>query len=571
MPDSPYLRALFETPDLFVAVLDGDGNLLEANEASLDFIDRELEKLRGEEFWHTPWWDHCEELQEKLRRRFKEVKGGTTARFEADHFSPDGERVAVDFILSKVKVKGSRVRFLALGRDITEREEAEGKLEESEKRFRIVTEGSSQGVYLFQDDRFKFMNERFVEMSGYSREELKEMHYTRLVHPDFREKIVGWTKQALEGDSSGLPRRNEFKVLTKSGDVIWVSITPSLVHFEGRPAIVGNVVEITERKRAEKALKEEKGKLRKLHDAVDQLQRKSTEKELLQATMEAAKDILNFEACAVALLEDDYLVDKVLSSSIDPEDTAKFEVGEGIVGKTFRQGETIWGKDLSRCSEAKPVKESFKGFISVPIGEMGNFQVVSREVGGFDKRDVELAEILVGHLREELKRVRLEEKLRQQAVRDPLTDIYNRRYFNENLQKEVERSERYDEPIAFLMMDVNRFKEINDRYSHYVGDEVLREVAELIKENVRGADTVVRYGGDEFLVMMPETNGEVKKVVARLKRELADWNEESSLLDFPLTLAIGVSHWEPGQEKDVEKALQEADRKMYEDKVGDRD
>jgi len=229
-------------------------------------------------------------------------------------------------------------------------------------------------------------------------------------------------------------------------------------------------------------------------------------------------------------------------------------------------GETICGDNIVEHPEAKPTNEEFRAFISVPIGDIGVMQVISKEVGSFDEQDVELTEILAGHMREELERVRLQEKLRKQAVRDPLTDLYNRRYFSETLEKEVEKCKRYDNTIAFIMIDVDRFKEINDSYSHQIGDKVLVGVAKLLKKNVRDADTVVRYGGDEFLVMMPETKGEVSDVVSRINDELSDWNENSDLLDFPLTLAMGVSHWSPEQDRDAEKALNEADMKMYREK-----
>jgi diguanylate cyclase (GGDEF)-like protein len=204
--------------------------------------------------------------------------------------------------------------------------------------------------------------------------------------------------------------------------------------------------------------------------------------------------------------------------------------------------------------------------LSIPIGDVGVFQAASHKRGGFDERDRELAEILAGHLNEEVKRIRLEGKLRVQAIRDPLTGLYNRRYFNETLGKEIERSERYGHNIAFLIADVNGFKEINDRYSHQTGDRVLCEVARLITENLRDADTVVRYGGDEFLVMMPETNGDSKSTVDRLRRKIDEWNSETDILDYPLGLSFGVSHWNPDQDRGIEKALQEADRRMYEDK-----
>ena len=179
---------------------------------------------------------------------------------------------------------------------------------------------------------------------------------------------------------------------------------------------------------------------------------------------------------------------------------------------------------------------------------------------------MELAEILAGHLNEEIKRIRLENELKEQAIRDPLTELYNRRYFNESLSKEVGRSERYGHSIAFIMVDINRFKKINDTYSHQKGDEVLKEIASLLRENIREADTVVRYGGDEFLIMMPETNGSSKYILNRLGKNLSEWNEQSDLLDCPLTLAMGISHWNPDQCRSVEDALKEVDRNMYSSK-----
>ncbi|MFB6215011.1 MAG: MASE3 domain-containing protein [Candidatus Bipolaricaulia bacterium] len=326
--------------------------------------------------------------------------------------------------------------------------------------------------------------------------------------------------------------------------------------------------DVTSQKRTEKELEEQREKLKNLHDAVDELQHQNTEEDILQTAVEVAEDMLDFKLCAIATREGEYLIPRANSANLDPEETARFKVGEGIAGKTVERGETIWGEDLRNRPEAQPTSENFRAFISVPIGEMGNLQVVSKKAGRFTERDVELVEILADHLREELRRVRLEEDLRQQAIRDPLTDLYNRRYFNETLKKEVQQAKRYERTLAFLMIDINRFKEINDRYTHQTGDEVLQEVADLLSDNVRSADTVVRYGGDEFLVMMPETEDEVTDVVDRINRALAQWNDRTDLIDFSLTLAMGVSYWNYDQNRDVEEALKEADEKMYEDKRG---
>ena len=99
-----------------------------------------------------------------------------------------------------------------------------------------------------------------------------------------------------------------------------------------------------------------------------------------------------------------------------------------------------------------------------------------------------------------------------------------------------------------------------------MGDRVLQAVAELLLSVVRTTDFVIRYGGDEFLVILPETNGETNIVRERIRDQVAKRNTTNELIDFPVTLAIGAAHWDPGTNTSVEEILAAADRKMYEDK-----
>ena len=163
-------------------------------------------------------------------------------------------------------------------------------------------------------------------------------------------------------------------------------------------------------------------------------------------------------------------------------------------------------------------------------------------------------------------RKEFEEKLRQMAHHDSLTGAFNRHYFAELIESEGARARRYGHPIGFLMIDVNRFKEINDRHSHQTGDAVLRRIAELIQETIRITDRLVRFGGDEFLVVLPETNGDSDFLRDRVVDRLKEVEFLKPEFGFEVTLSIGVAHWSPDTREPIEKALALADERMYIDK-----
>ena len=177
-----------------------------------------------------------------------------------------------------------------------------------------------------------------------------------------------------------------------------------------------------------------------------------------------------------------------------------------------------------------------------------------------------MLELLLGHTVEAVQRIRLQSELRDQATRDPLTGVFNRRYFREAIELEVERSRRTGRPIGFLLIDVDRFKQINDTYGHQTGDIVLREVALFLKDQVRASEMVVRYGGDEFLIVLADPNDAIQTIRKRIAEALTRWNETNQAFDFPVWLSVGGALWDPKGTQTVEEALAKADLRMYEDK-----
>ena len=404
------------------------------------------------------------------------------------------------------------------------------------------------------------VNEAYCRMSGYSREELLRMSVPDLEAAESPDDTVRHVRKIKESGSD----RFETKHRTKEGRAIDVEV--STTYLPSAQELIAFVRDISDSRRTREALEQEKLKLERLYRASSQLAACATEHDAYQLTVRAAEEILEFTLCSLDIVEGDRLVVKATSRELPPGASTESSLDEGLSGKTYRTGKTYVFGSLEEVPEALPTREEFRSGISSPIGDLGVFQVVSTQAKAFTEDDGRLLELLLRHTRETTKRIRLQQEIREQAIRDPLTSVYNRRFFNEVIQQELDRSERYAHPVAFLMIDVNRFKETNDRFGHQMGDRVLQAVAQVLRQNLRQSDTIIRYGGDEFLVILPETNGKAVVAVERIRAAVAERNVQNPLLDFPVTLAIGVAHWYPQDPRTIESVLHEADRTMYEDK-----
>ncbi len=154
-------------------------------------------------------------------------------------------------------------------------------------------------------------------------------------------------------------------------------------------------------------------------------------------------------------------------------------------------------------------------------------------------------------------------KLESAVATDPLTGLYNRRRFDELLQKEMERMQRFGKTASIILGDIDYFKEVNDQYGHLVGDEILCLVSQVLAKGVRRIDTVARWGGEEFIFLLPETNGKEAAQVAEKLRIVVEAQKNS--YGASLSMSFGVAEYRPEEEADswlcrVDAALYQAKR-----------
>ena len=161
-----------------------------------------------------------------------------------------------------------------------------------------------------------------------------------------------------------------------------------------------------------------------------------------------------------------------------------------------------------------------------------------------------------------LEKIRLFEEIKSLSVCDGLTGLYNHLSIISKLEREVQRSERYGSPLSVIIFDIDNFKEINDTFGHLAGDAVLVEMAQMIRNGVRGIDSVGRYGGEEFLIVLPETDGKAAAVIAdRLRQKVEETLFSHNGKIISVSISGGVASYRDG--RDAGRLIGMADENLY--------
>jgi len=195
--------------------------------------------------------------------------------------------------------------------------------------------------------------------------------------------------------------------------------------------------------------------------------------------------------------------------------------------------------------------------------KIGVLEVLNKKEGGFTPADRRIVEAMIGPLSVALRTVAMFEHSERLTVTDDLTKLYNYRYLMRYLEAEVKRCLRYKKKVSLLFVDIDGFKRINDTFGHLVGSRALAEMGQVFKKILRETDVVGRYGGDEFVIVLPETPLNGAMVIAeRIRKKVEDYEFASQELRIRLTVSLGVANC-PKHTLTAEGLIKKADAAMY--------
>ena len=265
-------------------------------------------------------------------------------------------------------------------------------------------------------------------------------------------------------------------------------------------------------------------------------------------------------------LADEKILEQINNSEIE---TRSFKPGEGVAGAVFESGEPIFLNDLDMDKRFVHAGKSYAHSIAcVPMvvfsDVIGVINVTNKKEGdGFTDEDAELLKAVADQAAVTVNKAQLWEM----SVTDSLTGLYIRRFFLAKVSEELRRSERYKHPFAIVMVDIDHFKNVNDTYGHSEGDQVLKAVSNLFKDTIRQVDIVARFGGEEFVMLLPETDKEnALKLAERLREKVAELTFEQVPC---VRISLGVSGY-PEDGSEIESLIKKADAALYKAKQSGR-
>jgi len=293
--------------------------------------------------------------------------------------------------------------------------------------------------------------------------------------------------------------------------------------------------------------------------------------EVVDELLNIMQKILGYQFCSIFILSDS----NTLSLLGEISEGKKIKYSEPVkkrLNGTLQKvtaGKPVRIFDLTNAFGHQRESDQFKSQLAVPMISRGKVVGVlnawSRRVGAFLDQDEKIFSILANSAALAMENASLHQKTKELTIVDELTGIYNYRYFIKKLSQEIKRAERYKQSLSLVMIDIDWFKRCNDAYGHLFGNKVLKELAQRIKDSVRDVDVVSRYGGEEFAVILPQTNKKDAQMVGgRIRHQVdsTDFEVEEGGLMIKVTVSLGVATY-PENGTTPEQLIEKVDQALY--------
>jgi diguanylate cyclase (GGDEF)-like protein/PAS domain S-box-containing protein len=431
-------------------------------------------------------------------------------------------------------------------------------VQKSEARYRNIFDNSSVAMVLIESNMtIALVNSRFEDLTQFDKSELyNKKRLTDFIVADDLERIKRYhAKRKLKGGAA--PIEYQCKILDKNQKIKHVIIRFNVVPWHER--IMATLVDITSSEQAKAALHQSTRKLRQAAA-------------LLAANEKRYRGLFENTGTATILVEKNMRISMANSKFCEMTGYSK-----DIITHKKRLSEFIERKNLYRIRKFH-AKQKAKGlplpteYECLIVDKQKNLKHVVMKIYNQPGQESSIVSFFDITERKEAEAALQEahEKLRIVAVMDELTQVANRRQFNEKLNREWNRLKREGLPLSLIMCDVDCFKLYNDNYGHQNGDRCLRSIADAIKQNIkRSIDVVARYGGEEFAVIMPNTDVEGALHVAESMRVVIEQlkipNKASTVSPY-ITLSLGISTMIPTSTQPPDAIVKDADNALYEAK-----
>jgi diguanylate cyclase (GGDEF)-like protein/PAS domain S-box-containing protein len=449
----------------------------------------------------------------------------------------------------------------------------------SEKTYRRIIETIESGIFL-ADSRGSifYANHAFAALFGFSTK-------AEVFGLNVNEKLFA---ENDDGDDflmklNQYQNLKDFKFRFKRADEkeLILSANANYVRDERGNVIgiEGMVSNITEKTRLEEDILHEKGKLESLVGFFERVDSFRDGEPLADFVVRGIIEILEADKCSLMLHDEQtnqLYIKRSFGLSDDIVKSVRVSLGDPIAGIVARERQPLLVKNIeydSRFARAKGTNYLGRSFIIVPliIDEkfLGLITVADKRTEvmrgeSFDEIDLRILKAIAVKVAVAIDNVNLFTELNILTVTDPMTQIFNYRLLSESLDHEITRVKRVENQLCILLMDIDHFKSYNDAFGHLEGDELLKQFGQLLKKALRESDIVCRYAGDEFCVVLPDTdvNG------ARLAAEKIRRNMEQTAFKRTVTLSIGIAQYRTGMTK--KELLRDADKALYQAKQDGR-